>query len=509
MIADACVINGIKMKRLTTEDFIKAAREIHGDKYDYSKVNYINNTTPVTIICPEHGEFQQKPCVHLTGHGCPACKNVKQLDTAEFIRRAKAVHGDKYDYSLSIYKNKRTKVIVICPIHGQFEQLPMNHTKGQGCPKCGKDKAIDRIGDYRNARKTKEEFQNDLNRMYGGQYEIVGDYVNNKTYTEIFCHKKDKNGKGHGIFVTRPDGLINGHGCPKCFHTISQAEIDIVEFIKDNYNGEIITHDRKILNGKELDIFLPEKKIAIEYDGLIWHSEKYRDKTDILYKHNECISKGIRLINIFEDEWFEHTAICKSKIKSLLNLNAKIYARKCDIRIVGHREAFYFLNDNHLQGSIPSKHNIGLYYNNELISIMTFGNLRKNLGSTSKEGAYEMLRFCNKMGYNVIGGASKLLHFFIERYNPEEIISYADRRWSDGNMYKKLGFTEDSITQQNYFYVFPNGQKRINRFSLRKNILVKKFGCPANKTEKEYCEKMGFYRIYDCGCLKYVWKNQN
>ena len=88
MIADACVINGIKMKRLTTEDFIKAAREIHGDKYDYSKVNYINNTTPVRIICPELGEFQQKPCVHLTGHGCPACKNVKQLDTAEFIRRA-------------------------------------------------------------------------------------------------------------------------------------------------------------------------------------------------------------------------------------------------------------------------------------------------------------------------------------------------------------------------------------------------------------------------------------
>ena len=113
------------------------------------------------------------------------------------------------------------------------------------------------------------------------------------------------------------------------------------------------------------------------------------------------------------------------------------------------------------------------------------------------------------MGYNVIGGASKLLHFFIERYNPEKIISYADRRWSDGNMYKKLGFTEDSITQQNYFYVFPNGQKRINRFSLRKNILVEKFGCPANETEKEYCEKMGFYRIYDCGCLKYVWKNQN
>lgn len=496
------------MKRLTTEDFIKKAKEIHGNKYDYSQVNYSNNSTPITIICPEHGPFQQKPNVHLNGHGCPACKKIKKLDTTEFIRRAKEIHGNKYDYSLSTYKNKRTKLTIICPEHGEFEQLPMNHLRGQGCPECGKNKATDRIGTYKNARKTEETFKNEIKQLFRDKYEIIGNYLNNKTPIEIFCHNKDIQGNEHGIFYARPDGLISGHGCPKCFHQISQGENDILEFIKSNYDGKIISHDRDVLNGRELDIFLPEKGLAIEYDGLIWHSEKFRDKSDIINKHNNCLAQGIRLINIFEDEWLNKNEICKSKIKSLLNINDKIYARKCVIREINSKDASEFLNLNHLQGNIYSKYRIGLFFNNELISLMTFGNLRKNLGSKSKQNVYEMLRFCNKAGYNVIGGASKILHYFIENYTPEEIISYADRRWSDGNLYEKLGFTQTSITKQNYFYVPSTGQKRINRFSMRKDTLIKKYYCPIEETEKDFCNKIGYYRIYDCGCLKYVWKKE-
>lgn len=433
---------------------------------------------------------------------------MRKLTTEEFIRRAKETHGNKYDYSKSVYVNKRAKLTIICPEHGEFEQLPMNHIRGQGCPICGKNKAAERIGDYKNARKTKEGFQKDLDHMYNGKYEILGDYINNKTHTEIYCHNRDIHGKEHGIFISRPDGLINGHGCPKCFHMTSQAEIDIIDFIKSNYNGNVISHNRTILNGRELDIFLPEKKIAIEYDGLIWHSEKFKEQKDILDKHNDCEAQGIQLINIFEDEWLEKNGICKSKIKSLLNVNERIYARKCIVREVDSKTASEFLTANHLQGNIYSKYRIGLFYNNELVSLMTFGNLRKNLGSKPEKNTYEMLRFCNKTNINVIGGSSKLLNYFIKKYDPMKIISYADRRWSNGNMYEKLGFIKDSATQQNYFYVPSTGQKRINRFTMRKDILVKEYGCPVDKTEKDFCKEMGYYRIYDCGCLKYIWKKE-
>ena len=126
---------------MTTEEFIEKAKEIHKNKYDYSKVEYVNTTTPVTIICPIHGEFQQRPTDHLKGYGCKRCAAIKanesrKLTTEEFIRRARKVHGDKYDYSKTNYVNNNTKVTIICPIHGEFYQLPYNHLRGKGCRKC-------------------------------------------------------------------------------------------------------------------------------------------------------------------------------------------------------------------------------------------------------------------------------------------------------------------------------------------------------------------------------------
>ena len=138
---------------------------------------------------------------------------------------------------------------------------------------------------------------------------------------------------------------------------------------------------------------------------------------------------------------------------------------------------------------------------------MTFGCLRKNLGNKNKENCYELLRFCNKINTNVVGGASKLLSHFIKQYHPEEIISYADRRWSQGNVYEKLGFSYKHNSQPNYFYIV--GDKRVNRFSFRKNILVKKYGCPIETTEREFCLSQKWYRIYDCGTKIYTLKLEN
>ena len=180
-----------------------------------------------------------------------------------------------------------------------------------------------------------------------------------------------------------------------------------------------------------------------------------------------------------------------------------IFGRKCFVKEVSSKNSREFLELNHIQGNVNSSIKLGLYYDDELVSLMTFGGLRKSMGSNHKEGVYELLRFCNKLNSSVIGGADKLLKHFIKTHNPKEIISYADRRWSQGDLYEKLGFSKSNISKPNYFYI--NNTKRENRFTYRKDVLVKQ-GYSNDKTEHEIMLERGIYRVYDCGNLKYIKK---
>jgi len=194
----------------------------------------------------------------------------------------------------------------------------------------------------------------------------------------------------------------------------------------------------------------------------------------------------------------------KSRILNLLGKTKnKIYARKCIIKEVTDNELVKeFLENNHLQGFVGSRIKIGLFYNDELISLMTFGSERKSMGSKSEEGIYEMLRFCNKLNTTVIGGADKLFKYFIKNLNPKEIISYSDRSWSQGDLYKTLGFEFVGKTQPNYHYII-NGIRNY-RFNYRKDILVKQ-GYDKMKTEHEIMLERKIYRIYDSGSLKFKY----
>ena len=219
-----------------------------------------------------------------------------------------------------------------------------------------------------------------------------------------------------------------------------------------------------------------------------------------------CENAKIQLVHIFEDEWLYKPDIVKSRLKSIFGITLnKIYARKCIIKDVSFKESKEFLDQNHIQGNCMSKYRYGLYYDNELVSLMTFGSNRKNLGSNSKKDCYELLRFCNKLNTTVIGGASKLLKHFVKTHSPKEIISYCDRRWSQGDLYEKLGFKFDHVSQPNYYYVIKG--KRENRFKYRKSELVKQ-GFDKNKTEHEIMLERGIYRIYDCGTKAYIWKKE-
>ena len=479
---------------VTQEDFIKRSNTIHNNKYDYSKTIYVKASEKVIITCPIHGDFEQTPNNHKK-RGCKKCGDIRRItlktvsqDT--ILERFKKVHGDTYDYSYVNYIGGKHKVKIRCKKHDYiFEQLSDNHLKGQGCPKCGG-----------NNKKILEDFRYIMDNSIYDYSKTVYNGIKNKI--EIVCPI-------HGSFwQTAENHFYNNHKCPKCSRSdrsTSKNEDEIYSLIKKYYNNSEQSN-RIILKGKEIDIYIPELKIGIEYNGLYWHSDLYYNNNYHLNKLKITEKKGIKLVQIFGDEWLYKQDIVKSRLLNIIGKTpSKIYARKCTIKEVSSKDCSSFLDQNHIQGKLGAKVRLGLYHNDELVSLMTFGNLRKNLGQSSKEGSYELLRFCNKLNTTVIGGASKLFKYFINNYNPNSIISYADRRWSEGNLYYNLGFNLIGKSRPNYFYVnLKNTTIREGRFKYRKDILVKQ-GFDPDKSEHEIMKERGYARIYDCGTLKFEY----
>jgi hypothetical protein len=255
--------------------------------------------------------------------------------------------------------------------------------------------------------------------------------------------------------------------------------------------------------GFDVDIFIPSFNLAIEFNGLYWHSEMGGGKLEH-YHFNKtllCEKNGIKLIHIFEDEWLFKKDIVISRIKNELKLITNtIHARKCEVKELPFREIRKFLDDNHLQGqSDPTTLNFGLYYNSELVSLMTF----KRGG---KENEIELKRFCSKINTNVVGAANKLLKYFENKYKPIKLFSFADRRWTDllsKSVYDVLGFTLTSCGEPNYWYlVYPN--KRSNRKQFNKDKILNIFKkSDRNLSEWKNMVMLGYDRIWDCGSLKY------
>lgn len=299
--------------------------------------------------------------------------------------------------------------------------------------------------------------------------------------------------------------------CRKCnpINKNSSLEIKIKDFL-NNINIKHIDGDKKILNGKEIDIFLPDHNLGIEINGCYYHSEINggKDKNYHLNKSILSNQKNTKLIHIFEDEINNKFDIVLSRISNFLNLNKKIYARKCEIKPIDKKISTCFLNENHIQGNCVDKFRYGLFFNNELVSVMTFSKKRKVLGNKkTSNNHYELVRYCNKINTNVVGGFSKLLKYFIKTQTPNKIETYADIRWSGINykktVYYKNGFVFLHTTKPNYWYLnFSMNSQRLHRFNFRKDLLVKE-GFNKNKTESEIMFERGFDRIWDCGSMKF------
>lgn len=282
----------------------------------------------------------------------------------------------------------------------------------------------------------------------------------------------------------------------------SGYEKEISEFLY-SLKIEHSTSDRTIIT-KELDILIPSKNLAIEVNGLYWHNELFLSDDYHIKKTIECNNKNISLIHIFEDEWNYKKDIVKSILKNKLKLiDKKIYARNCDVREVETRMSKNFLDENHIQGNVNSKVKLGLFYHDDLVSIMTFSKGRIIMGGNKDE--WELTRFCNLKETIVVGAASKLFQHFIKNYQYNKIISYSDIRIFNGEMYKSLGFEYVSQSKPNYWYV-KNGVRHY-RFNFRKNVLVKE-GYDKSKTEREIMFERKYYRIYDCGNIRWEYTLQ-
>lgn len=208
-------------KKVTTEDFIRRARELHGDKYDYAKTVYVAAIKDVTIICPTHGEFQQRPANHLSGRGCHECGGNKPLTVSKFIERANTKHGYRYDYSQVNFRNVEDKTTIICPDHGPFEQRVMSHLRGFNCPKCGRESVAGKLGH------SLERFLQEARDAHGDKYDYSAvQYKNALSKIKIICPE-------HGAFHQTPASHVRGVACSKCSDLISadKRRLSTDEFI--------------------------------------------------------------------------------------------------------------------------------------------------------------------------------------------------------------------------------------------------------------------------------------
>ena len=308
--------------KYTTQTFIEKAKEIHGDKYDYSKVEYVNCNTKVCIICPIHGEFWQSPHDHLNGFGCKFCGIERSAassrkDTMDFITKSHEIHGDKYDYSKVEYVNCNTPVCIICPKHGEFWQIPYVHLAGMGCYKCGREVSA------KKQTMTKDEFIRRAQLIHNNKYDYTKvEYKNNNTHICIICPE-------HGEFWQTPNKHLNGQGCPKC-NLFKLENIIMAALEREKIDYELKKHFIWLKYDKlmHLDFYLPKYKISVECQGgqhytpiEIWGGTDGLKKNQIRdkLKSQLCEKHGIKILHFTEKQYQKYQPEAFTDVNELLN----------------------------------------------------------------------------------------------------------------------------------------------------------------------------------------------
>ena len=260
----------------------------------------------------------------------------------------------------------------------------------------------------------------------------------------------------------------------------------------------VLNNDRDVIAPNELDVYIPSLNLAVEYCGLYWHSDRFKNRTYHADKLDACNAKGVRLLTIFEDEWIGKTDIVKKKLKSILRTDdcSVVYARNTTVVAVTNATKKSFFDRNHIQGNGPGSITYGLRYDNEVVAVMTFVN--KGCGE------YVLNRYATSC--RVPGGFSKLLKHFQRHHEWKKLVSFADRRWSEGQLYEKTGWIQDKVLSVDYYWTKNN--QRFHKFGFRhKQLASKLVNYDPSLSEHWNCKNHGYDKIYNCGLKRYVLKN--
>lgn len=492
----------ITSQRLSKEEIIEKCKEV-SPEYDYSKVQQIEDDK-ITVICPKHGEWITRYHDLLKGHKCPKCvaedKRFKEEEKLKSFLKEK--YGDDISFPKDFnYVNSYIKVKVLYKGE-EMTKSPKELKRVVLLSEQDKAENIIKRGLEKSKRRWKN-IEDELSQIHNNKYKYLKeelDFIKSGNADRGFkmhieCPK-------HGIFEQTFIDHRCGSGCRKCGEenrpiiNVSKAEKEIVDLIKSFYDGEIIVNDRKILSGKELDIYLPDLNLAIEYDGVYWHN-----CINNYFKFEECNKQGIRLIQISDWEWENQNEKIKQYLKDTIAKNTvKVFARNCVLKEIDNADYKAFCEENHLQGYSAASVRIGLFYENNLFQIMSFSKPHFN-----KDCEWEMIRECSRLGYTIIGGKGKLLKYFERNYKPKNLISYCEKNKFSGNSYLKLGFKLDKESKPGYNYY--KGKQKLARQTCQKHKLKKLLeNFDENLTEWENMTRNHYLKLFDYG--NYVFKKE-
>lgn len=506
-----CLDKGGETMKGTKESFLaEYFKRFPDSELSFENAEYGGSKTKMIVKDPLYGDFMVSPSNLLRGAKHPRRKGEsiagkKKMSWSEVVDKMKEAHaGENLEYPQQEYVNMHTKIRIIDHDlrrdgneYGEYWQTPANHIKGCGHPEKGA------VKQGLEKRLNTAEFLERARKIHSDRYQYNGEYVSYRTPMEMVCPI-------HGEFMQTPETHLQNKGCPKCACTYSKSADEIFEMVRAWLPDEnVIKNDRTVLEGKEIDIYIPGKGVGIEYDGLQWHTKRFgKDRNYHIGKTRKCAEKGVMLYHIFEDEYKWHKDLVVDKLKTVLGVNGdkeKVSARKSAVREISDDRAKDFLGINHMQGYVVASLHMGAFVGERLYAVMSFKR-------TGAEGVWELSRFATDINFVCRGFAGKLFSAFLRIYEPEEVKSFADIRWTPNpgaNLYTKLGFELAETEAPNYSYYNHNcGVRRFHKFGFRKRILKKKYGLDGSLTEREMTEELGFDRVYDCGLYKFVWKRK-
>lgn len=491
------------------DQWVKACNEKHNNKYTYLTDTRVllGGQWKLEIVCPEHGSFFQLPAKHKFGQGCAVCSNnVPLVEPLDFVRTTWP-HVEWVETFSDAHSKLR--VNGVCPHHGKFDKLVTQlrgiaDKGGEACPRCAKIKG------GINSRVGAENWKQRIAEIFPDyKVEVTDEHVA-RDKVKVTCTK-------HGTGEAKLQDLVRGHGCMQCWleSGVSKGEKELTAFVVslsprfttlENFNltKPSVLGEYDVLDPREFDIAVTLEDgtpVFIDFHGMYFHGDKVKlDPKVHTVKLDLLEGTGIKYLQVFEDEWAFKQNIVKSRLKHILGVSdGRLYARNLELVEVTWTQARDFYDEVHIQGAgTPSKTSFALLRDGEIVACMSFAKPRFDT-----ECDIELTRFASKE--SVVGGFSRLLKTFIKE-NPEckSILSYADRRWSEGEVYQTNGFEFQGFTKPNYAWY--KNLKKISRYESQRHRLSELFNREFDDTmtEDSIMRSQGFWKVYDAGNSRWV-----